>query len=438
MDLSPHQIDLAARLAGTPLYVYSAPALRARARQLVTAIPQAEFVYSLKANPNLSVVECLHAEGIGAEVCSLFELETALAAGVPAARIIFVGPAKSSQEIRRAVGLRVKAIIAESVEELALIDEIAAELNCVQAVALRVNPVFHARGAKLSMSGKPTQFGIDEDALADAVEVFSTARNISLAGLHVYMGTRILDHDVVLENTRNILALADRLTEMVGHTLDFVDIGGGWGVPYAQDETALDFVPMAAAIDTLAGDWKARNPGARIVIELGRYLVAEAGLFVTSVRYLKSSKGVRFAVCDGGSNQHGAAGQAAGFRRNFPIRAVHPRAGNPELHNISGPLCTPMDVIGQKVLLPPLQPGDLICVERSGAYGLSASPVQFLSFATPAEVMIDGAQITMIRQPGTLEAHLAQFRTTDLGAEPGAELGAAKATTQPATETAEV
>ena len=407
--LSAAQIETAAALAGTPLYAYSAPALRARAQALRGAIPEAEFVFSLKSNPNPSIVRCLAEQGIGAEVCSLFELETSLAAGVAADRTILVGPAKSPQELRRAIAAGVKAIIAESLEELAMIDTLAAELGRVQSVALRINPAFHTRGAKLSMSGKPTQFGIDAEDLDASLAVCAAARAIRLAGLHVYMGTRILDHAVVVENTRNVLALADEIIARAGHPLEFVDIGGGWGVPYSADETALDFEALATQVNALAAAWKARNPGAHVIIELGRYMVAEAGVFVTAVRYVKTSKGTRFAVCDGGANVHGAAGTAAGFRRNFPIGAVRPRAGETGRWSVSGPLCTPTDVIGQKVDLPPLQPGDLLRIERSGAYGFSASPVHFLSFATPAEVLVDGDRFTRIRAPGSLQAHLAQF-----------------------------
>ncbi|WGW04520.1 type III PLP-dependent enzyme domain-containing protein [Tropicibacter oceani] len=414
MSLTADQIDNAARLAGTPLYAYSAPALRDRVQQLRKAIPEAGFVYSLKANPNLSIVQCLTGQGIGTEVCSLFELETSLAAGVPAQATIFVGPAKSPREIRRAIAVGIKAIIAESLEELGLIDTIAAEMGVVQPVALRINPSFHTRGAKLSMSGKPTQFGIGDEDIDGALALIAEARQIRLVGLHVYMGTRILDHQVVAENTRNVLALADDIIARAGHGLEFVDIGGGWGVPYAADETALDFPALAEAVNTMAAAWKTRHRGTQIIIELGRYLVAEAGVFVTAVRYVKSSKGVRFAVCDGGANLHGAAGQAAGFRRNFPIRALHPRPGDTAPWNVSGPLCTPMDVIGQKVDLPPVQPGDLLCIDRSGAYGLTASPAQFLSFASPAEVLVDGPRITQIRAPGTLAAHLAQFTPAEL------------------------
>jgi len=415
--LTGPQIEKAAELVGTPFYAYSAPALRARAKTLRDGIPEAGFVYSLKANPNMSIVRCLSQAGIGAEVCSLFELEVAIAAGVCPSQIIFVGPAKAPQDIRRAVTVGLKAIIAESIEELNLIDIIASDCRVVQPVGLRINPAFHSMGAKLSMSGKPTQFGIDADDIDAALTVLADCDHLTLGGLHVYMGTRILNHEVVAENTRNILALADDIIAKLDKPLDFVDIGGGYGVPYDAGETALDFDKLAASVNAQAKTWKARHPGTKVIIELGRYMTAEAGVFVSQVRYIKTSKGVKFAICDGGTNLHGAAGTSAGFRRNFPMSAVTPRTSETRDWNISGPLCTPTDIFGNKVAMTDLQAGDLLRVESSGAYGLTASPLKFLSFATPAEVMIDGDDIVQIRAVETLDQHLAQFTPQTLTAD---------------------
>lgn len=408
MALSPDLIQVAAQSVGTPFYAYDASALRSRVAALKSAIPDAAFVYSLKANPNLSIVQCLTREGIGAEICSLFELETCLAADVPAKDVIFVGPAKSRAEIGRAISVGLKAIVVESIEEIATIDAIASELGRIQPIALRINPSFHTPGAKLSMSGKPTQFGIDQDLIPDALRQAAACTNCRLVGLHVYMGTRILDYRVVVQNTANVLALATDIILDAGHALEFVDIGGGFGVPYTDSEGALDLVSLGREVTALLTPWKAMHPHTQIVIELGRYMVAEAGVFVTAVRSVKCSKGEYFAVCDGGSNVHSAAAQSARFNRNFPMTAVHRRDGDAAPWNVSGPLCTPTDVIGKGVDLGPLQPGDLIQIDNSGAYGVTASPADFLSFARPAEVIIDAGAITLIRQPGTLKHHLQQ------------------------------
>jgi diaminopimelate decarboxylase len=392
----------AAQAVGTPAFVYDAGCLRDGVARLRQELPGVDFFYSLKANPNLSIVRLLAGNeggaGMGTEVCSLFEIETCLAAGVRPERMIMVGPAKSDEELARAVGLGIKAIIAESLQEIGRISAVATRMGRHQRVGLRINPAFHVPGARLSMSGKPTQFGIDETGIEAAVAAVIGDRHLRLSGLHVYMGTRILDHDVVVQNSRAILALAVRVAALAGRPLDFVDIGGGFGVAYAERETDLDLAALGAALRPMLQAQQERNPQTRVVIELGRYVVAGAGSFVTRVRYTKTSKGVRFAVCDGGTNCHSAAGQAAMFRTNFPMSRIGKVAREKTPWTISGPLCTPTDVLGNQVLIDDLAPGDLIRIDRSGAYGPTASPVNFLSFGAPVEALVDGTTLTVIRE----------------------------------------
>ncbi|MGL6209462.1 MAG: alanine racemase, partial [Paracoccaceae bacterium] len=196
--------DVAERV-GTPFYIYDAAALRTQAAAVQQALPGVEFFYSLKANPNLSVTRVLHAAGMGCEVSSGLELETAIKAGAEAGRILMVGPGKSPEELRRGVELGLKAIVVESPDEAEEIDQLAAVLGKVQSVALRINPDFQVTGAKLTMSGRATQFGIDQSGLQDAIRRIEALPNLRVAGLHVYMGTRILSHVTVYENTVQIL-----------------------------------------------------------------------------------------------------------------------------------------------------------------------------------------------------------------------------------------
>jgi diaminopimelate decarboxylase len=402
--------DLAARV-GTPFYVYDAALVRARYRALTEALPGTQFFYSLKANPNLSLVGLLVAEGAGAEVSSRLELETAVAAGAPAGRILMVGPGKAEEDLARAVSLGIKAIVVESLAELDQIDRIAGRAGCRQPVALRINPSFTVSGARLNMSGRPTQFGIDESNLEAALRRVAACAHLRLVGLHVYMGTRILAHETIVENTRGILDLAARMTEALPEPLEFVDIGGGYGVPYYEDESPLDLAALGAAMRPLMSGFCDLHPETRIAVELGRYMVAEAGRFVTAVRQVKTSKGAQFAVCDGGSNLHSAAAGQGFMRRNFPVSLVPNPAGPSKPDDISpwsltGPLCTPMDVIAKDVPLAAPAPGDLICIHQSGAYGATASPVNFLGFGAPAEIMIDGETATLVRERAELQAFL--------------------------------
>ncbi|MGL6211291.1 MAG: acyl-CoA dehydrogenase family protein, partial [Paracoccaceae bacterium] len=244
----------------------------------------------------------------------------------------------------------------------------------------------------------------DQSGLQDAIRQIEALPNLRVAGLHVYMGTRILSHVTVYENTVQILALARQVQTMLANPLDFVDIGGGFGVAYHEGEPDLDLAALAAAITPELDRFRAASPGTAIAIELGRYMVAAAGRFVTRVRRVKYSKGEGFAVCDGGSSVHSAAaGQGSFLRKNFPIHLASADPAAPQRPvgdwTLTGPLCTPMDVIGRDVVMQTPAPGDLICIDQSGAYGPTASPVNFLGFGAPAEVMVDGDALWVVRAP---------------------------------------
>lgn len=411
----------AARI-GTPYFIYDATILRDRIAQLRAALPAADFFYSLKANPNLSVTRVLREQGVGCEVSSLLELETALAAGAAPGRIILVGPGKSEAELARATRLGIKAIIAESGDEIADIDAMAARQGVVQDVALRINPDFQSGGARLTMSGRATQFGIDQSNLGAVLADLASLRHVRLRGLHVYMGSRILSHEVVAENIRQILALARTVAPQLPAPLEFVDVGGGFGIPYHEGEAELDLIRLGQIATPEIARFTAEHPGTRVVIELGRYIAGPAGRFVTRIRRTKHSKGECFAVCDGGANVHSAAaGQGSFLRKSFPIRLLPARPGSAaeasdDLWHITGPLCTPQDIIGKSVLLGQRpEAGDLICVAQSGAYGPTASPTGFLGFGAPAEVMQDGAELTVVRHRDDVAERLRKQAPVTLG-----------------------
>ncbi|MEO0916999.1 MAG: alanine racemase, partial [Pseudomonadota bacterium] len=261
---------------GTPYYLYDAAQLRERVGDLRTHLPDVDFFYSLKANPNLSVVSTLIGAGTGAEVSSRLELEVALKAGAKADRILMVGPGKSTADLTRAVQLGIKAIVVESLDELDEIDRLAAFEGRAQRIALRINPDFQVHGARLAMSGRATQFGIDQANLAEAVLRTESLPHLRLVGLHIYMGTRILRTDTLADNTRQVLALASELMPTLKTPLEFVDVGGGFGVPYYEDETALDLADVGNALRPLISEFRSAHPQTRVAIELGRYMVAEA------------------------------------------------------------------------------------------------------------------------------------------------------------------
>ncbi|RCV48388.1 type III PLP-dependent enzyme, partial [Marinitenerispora sediminis] len=411
-----------ARRFGTPLFVYDGDVLAGQYRGLRARLhPALEIRYSLKANPNVSICALLRSLGAGAEVSSLAELLTARRAGVPAAEIMVPGPGKSRAELAACVDEGVHAILCESLGELSDIDELGRARGVRVPVALRVNPAFEARGAGLAMGGRPRQFGIDEDQLADAVGLARGLAGVRLIGIHVYLGTRILDEDVIVANTRNILELADRQAGRLGLPLELVGVGGGLGVAYFDGERDLDPVRLAEGLNPLVAGFRAAHPATRLVLELGRYLTAPSGTYVVGVRHTKRSMGERFAVTDGGTHHHMAAVGIGSFvKRNFPMRLLNRTATEPaEPWHVTGPLCTPNDTLGRNVALPPLRPGDLLGVLRSGAYGLTASPTLFLGHGRPAEVLVHQGTPYLIRERDRPEELLRGQLLHDLAPEPG-------------------
>ncbi|HEU5129011.1 MAG TPA: diaminopimelate decarboxylase [Glycomyces sp.] len=398
--------DIAAEY-GSPAYVYDGDALIGRFRRLRTSLPDnMDVYYSLKANPNRALFALLEREGAGAEVSSLTELRTALGVGADPSRIIFLGPGKSREELAACCEAGIRAVVVESLDELELLDRTARELGTRQPVLLRVNPNFQIKRSGLAMGGRARQFGIDQDQVLEAGPLLAKLDAVHVTGVHVYMGTRILGADTVIENTERILDLADTLSRRLGIELDTVDIGGGLGVPYFPNETELDLDALAQGVRAAAARFADRRPGTRLILESGRYLVADCGLYLLSVRYVKRSFGERFAIADGGTNHHMAAvGIGSVLKRNFPIELVGRKSAAPAVPwHLTGPLCTPTDEIGKNVELPgDLAPGDLIGVLRSGAYGPTASPVHFLSHGYPAEVLVHEGRTHLIRGRDTPE-----------------------------------
>lgn len=389
---------------GTPMYVYDGDVLREtyqRVRELLS--PQIRILYSAKANPNLSVCGVFRTLSAGLEVSSLAELEIAIRAGFDPDDIIFVGPGKSLEELRACCARGIHAVVCESLDELAMLDDLCAPAGA--RALIRVNPAFEGKGTRLAMGGKPRQFGVDQEALLGAGAVFRRLRHVRVAGVHAYLGTRILDSDGLVHNTRGILAAARELSAAINIPLETVDIGGGMGVPYFDNEKDLDLAVAAHGINEAVAEFLAESPGTRIITELGRYLAGWCGTYVVGVRYVKQSRGESFVVADGGTNHHMAAVGIGSFvKRNFPIRSLS-RAAEPadQPCTVVGPLCTPNDVLAKDVLLPQQRPGDLIGVLRSGAYGPTASPGLFLSHGYPAEVLVLDGAAHLVRVRDTVE-----------------------------------
>ena len=393
---------------GTPLFIYDESVLLRKWKLLRSTYPSRfDIHYSVKANPNLNLLIFFLAQGAGLEIASAGELHLALEAGCAPHRILFAGPGKTQAEIELALKAGVGEIHAESLIELERIGFIAERLNQVAHVAIRVNPDSDAQGGAMRMGGKATPFGIDEEKLPDALNYALSFPSIALTGIHLFSGTQLLDAEIVLAQYRKGLQIARRASQRLGRPLRSVDFGGGLGVPYFANEHPLDMAILREGLtDLLSGiDSDPAFEGTRFIVEPGRYLTAEAGVYLSRVLDLKISRGKHFAVVDGGMNHHLAASGNLGqtIKRNFPV-AVANRLLEPEQDTVDivGPLCTPLDVLARSLPAPKMEIGDLVAVLQSGAYARSASPMGFLSHPAPPEVLVTDGEARLIRRRGSV------------------------------------
>lgn len=395
-----------AELVSTPFYAYSGDAVVQRIRRLREVLGgDTEIFYSLKANPSLGLCQIIASEGVGAELASIGELLLAKKAGFTPENIIFAGPGKTQEELETSIAMGISAINAESEGEIERIAEIAERLGVRANVAFRVNPNASLKGAQMRMGGGPQQFGIDEELLPAVVERFAGNPHIQFTGVHVYAGTQMTDPEAILANCKNTLQLGRSVSERLEQPLRELDFGGGFAVPYFENSNDFDLDTFAAGYRELIAEAK-NDPafeGTRFIIELGRYLVAEAGVYVTRVVDVKWSRGKKFIVTDGGMNHHitatGNFGQV--FRKSYPVAALTNLAAPFEdPAAVVGPCCTPLDILGNNLELPEVAVGDLIGVFYSGAYGYSASSLAFLSHPTPAEVLVQNDKVSILRTAG--------------------------------------
>ncbi|MEU6053199.1 type III PLP-dependent enzyme [Streptomyces xanthochromogenes] len=409
--------DAIAEEFGTPFFLYDAQVLTETLCKLKDVLPPGiDILYSLKANPNITICSLLNRAGAGAEVSSVAELKTALRAGVAPSDIIFLGPGKTLSDLTACIDAGIHAVVCESLHEMRLLEQAAAARKAGPIpVLLRINPAFHSKGSGLAMGGKPRQFGIDEEQVRDARPLLEELPHIDVRGFHAYMGTRFLNHQDVVSNTAQILSMAENLAADLGIDLFTVDFGGGLGIAYFDNEEDLDIAMLGKELAEPVAAFRARHPDCRLIMELGRYLTARAGTYVTRALYVKESMGENFVVADGGTNHHMAAVGIGSFvKRNFPVRHLgRPDAPADRVYTVTGPLCTPNDTVVKRALLPEVCPGDLLGIERSGAYGPTASPGLFLSHGYPAEVVVHQGRAVLVRDRDTPEDLLARQHLAD-------------------------
>jgi diaminopimelate decarboxylase len=381
---------LAARVGRTPFYAYDRGLIEERVALLRGVLPaEIQLHYAIKANPMPAVVGFLAARVDGMDVASAAELRVALDAGVSPDEISFAGPAKSDAELQQAVASGVLLNV-ESVREIQALAAAAERVGRSARVAVRVNPGFELKSAGMRMGGGPKPFGIDAEAVPSALAAIEQC-GLRFEGFHIFCGSQNLRHEAICAAQTQTLELAVRLAPDAPAPVSRLNLGGGFGIPYFPGEKPLDLAPIGEHMRTMVASARAQLPGARLVLELGRYLVGEAGVYVARIVDRKVSRGEVFLVTDGGLHHHLAASGNFGqvIRKNYPV-AIGTRASSAEHEVVSivGPLCTPLDLLADHMELARAEPGDLVVVFQSGAYGRSASPLGFLSHPSPLEVLV--------------------------------------------------
>jgi diaminopimelate decarboxylase len=381
---------IAAEVGITPFYVYDRSVMIRKVQELRTALPaDVQIHYAMKANPMPAVVKhfCSLVDGI--DVASAGEMQVALEAGMPPDHISFAGPGKTPAELERAVAAGI-VINMESELEMRRIADIARRTNRRPKVAVRVNPDFELKTSGMKMAGGPKQFGVDAERVPELLGELATLP-LEFWGFHIYSGSQNLRHDIIADAQQKSATLAIDLAAHAPAPVRLLNLGGGFGIPYFPGERPLDLAPIGEKLRTLVPEIKKALPQSTVALELGRYLVGESGVYICRIIDRKLSRGHVFLVTDGGLHHHLAASGNFGqvIRKNYPV-LVATRVGTQSVEKASvvGPLCTPLDLLADQMVLPVAQPDDLIAVFQSGAYGRSASPAGFLSHPAAGEVLI--------------------------------------------------
>ena len=383
--------QLATRVGQTPFYAYVRELMTSRVKQLKSTLPKnIHLHYAIKANPMPAVVHHMAGLTDGLDVASHGELLTALDTGVNSERISFAGPGKTDVELKAALASYV-VINIESAGELERIASIAEILGIKPIVAVRVNPDFELKTSGMKMGGGAKPFGIDAEQVPTILQRIAELQ-LDFKGFHIFSGSQNLRPEAIIEAQTKTFELAYRLAEHTSLPVAQLNIGGGFGIPYFPGEKRLDIEPIAENLDKLVAESASRLTDTDIVLELGRYLVGEAGVYVCEVVDRKESRGETFVITNGGLHHHlslsGNFGQV--IRKNYPV-AIGNKMGDSQIHEVTsivGPLCTPLDILADNMSLPRSGPGDLVVVFQSGAYGFTASPHHFLSHPMIKEVLI--------------------------------------------------
>ncbi|MGB4497591.1 MAG: pyridoxal-dependent decarboxylase, exosortase A system-associated [Methylococcaceae bacterium] len=382
--------QLAQRIGQTPFYAYDRNLITRKIVELRKQMPpDLKIHYAVKANPMPAVVQHISTLVDGLDLASVGEMKIALDTTMPVKNISFAAPAKRDQDLTQAIAAEI-TINVESQNELEKIAQLSEKIGIQANVAIRINPSFELKSSGVKMGGGAKPFGIDEELVPDVLKRVKTLE-LDFKGFHIFSGSQCLKADVIIDAQQKSLDLAIRLADFCPTPIQKLNIGGGFGIPYFPNESELNIQQIGDSLFNSMNKLKKIQPQIDVIIELGRYLVGEAGIYVSQILDKKFSRGQTFLVVNGGLHQHLAASGNFGqiLRKNYPIAIGNKmNSAEKEMVNIVGLLCTPLDILADKVELPKAEIGDFVVIFQSGAYGFTASPREFLSQPDITEVLV--------------------------------------------------
>lgn len=379
----------AAQIGSTPFFIYDRTCIRERVSHLRSHLPDSvQILYAAKANPMPELLQFMANQVDGFDVSSFREIELSLSTGMGPERISFAGPGKTDSELR--YGISAKILISmESLLEIRRVGKLSREMGAPARVGLRINPIAMTHSSGMKMGGGSRPFGIDTEQFPEALALLKK-EGLELEGLHIYSGSQVLNAQRICEMHQQSFAFLHQMKQLLPKGLQRFNFGGGFGIPYSIDAAELDLRPVGEFLDSEIRRMQSEFPGVTPVMEFGRYLVGEAGVFISRIVDKKISRGETFLILDGGMNcllaATGNLGQV--IRRPYPMRIANKAADYPtEIVNVVGPLCTPLDSFATQIPLTMSEPGDYLAIFQSGAYGLTASPNNFLSHPVAKEIL---------------------------------------------------
>ena len=395
-SISGVETDRLINEVGTPLFIYDAETIKDRYNYLRDNLPEeVDIFYAMKANPNIAVIKQLVDLGAGVEVASEGELYACGKIGVNPENIVFAGPSKTDEDISVAIDLGIYALNAESLGEIKRINKIAGSKSRVMDIELRINPEFEVAGAAVNMGGGSKKFGIDSESVTKVINEVLLLKNIRLQGIHIYAGTGIQNSEGFLSNMENCFSLAQIINQSHFKVIS-IDIGGGIGIPYSDKDESLSIEGISNRIAFIINKYKfIKENNTRIILEPGRYLVGQSGVYVTKIIDKKHSRGKEYLLVDGGA-QHLLRPALIGTSQ--PTYNISIKQEKFQLFDIGGSLCTSIDFLGRDLALPEKSDvGDYIGVFCSGAYGYTESMPLFLSHDIAPEVLVHNGKYDVIR-----------------------------------------